>query len=304
MEVTHCWTRTWRNYRRYMLLAGVAMLLLLSTSGPRDGRPVEASRASYLSPSRLETKTFFSAALGKPMMYNVYLPPGYDSNPDLEYPVLYMLHWLGGTYQAWSEYGLYSLATQVVLNGAGTPMIIVTPEGGRNYWLNHANNGPRYGAYVSQDLVKEIDRQFRTIAESDARAIGGISMGGHGAINIAMNWPDIFSVVGAHSLALRRYDEAFSFFGDAAYFRQHDPPSLFAEYPVRARRLTLWLDTGASDPWFSRVETMHQQLLASGISHEWRVWSGGHDPAYWMAHIVEYLRFYSKNLLQARVIEP
>jgi enterochelin esterase-like enzyme len=244
------------------------------------------------SAQKVVERTFWSSALNREMPYKVYLPPGYESETNARYPVLYMLHGLGGDHSEWERIGLFAAAGELMERGEIPPMIIVTPEGERGYWMDHANNGPRFGDYISQDLVSAIDQQYRTIPARAFRAIGGMSMGGHGALQLALNNPHQFGIVGAHSVALRRKDQAFAFFGDEQYFQAHDPVKLCERNQASARRLAIWIDIGSSDPWAGAASRLHEQLQVTRIRHSWHVFEGGHDAAYWQAHLAEYLRYY------------
>ena len=270
-------------------LASAAALVL------QFGSKHEAVSAGSLpaeSSSRVLRSTFWSPALAREMPYEVYLPQGYDSGTTARYPVLYMLHGLGGNQTDWEKDGLFSTATRLIASGEIPPMIIVTPAGDSGYWIDQANNGPRYGTYVSGDLVSLIDRDYRTLPNRTARAIGGMSMGGHGALQLALNNPGEFGIVGAHSVALRRKDQAFSFFGDTAYFQSHDPVSLVQKQPALARQLTLSIDIGRSDEWNAAATQFHNQLVGLNVQHVWSSTDGGHDAAYWSSHVADYLRFY------------
>ena len=235
-----------------------------------------------------------SAALERALPYLVYLPPGYGGS-DHHYPTLYMLHGINGSYETWAALGLVAAADALVVEGRIQPLILVMPEGDRGYWLNHADGGPRWGDYLVGEVVRLVDSSYRTIPARESRAIGGNSMGGHGALQTAMNHPDLFAVVGAHSPALRRYSETFSFFGDADYFARHDPLTL-ARTSEALARLTIWIDSGDEDPWRARAVELHDVLASRGIQHEWHVWPGRHDRTYWRAHVDDYLRFYAGAL--------
>jgi enterochelin esterase-like enzyme len=245
---------------------------------------------------RVELRTFASASLGRTMPYAVYLPPGYGDESGRRYPVLYMLHGLGGSHASWREYGLTATADRLIRSGAIAPLIIVMPEGEAAYWVDHADGGPRWGAYVAEDLVAEIDGRFRTVAARRGRAIGGQSMGGHGALQLAINHAETFAVVGAHSFALRRHEVAPAYFGDRTAFAQRDPVSLVAKRPEVMRRFTLWLDIGAEDGWQPAATAFHRQLAEAGVAHRWTVWPGGHTADYWRSHVEDYLRFYGAAL--------
>ena len=87
----------------------------------------------------------------------------------------------GGHRDEWIAYGLINVADRAIRTGDIPPMIIVLPQGDKGYWVDHADDGPRWGEYVTRDLVRHIDATYRTLRYPSARAIGGLSMGGWGA---------------------------------------------------------------------------------------------------------------------------
>ncbi len=237
-------------------------------------------------------QSFFSPALKKDLTYRVYLPPGY-SYTNTRFPVLYMLHGLGGSYQDWFNLGLFDAADHLIQTGAIKPFIIVLPEGEQGYWLNHVNGGPRWGDYLVVDLINYIDASYRTLNDSNHRAIGGISMGAHGALQLGFNFPGIFGIMGAHSPALRTKAQAFDYWGDDEYYAGIDPVSLAQTKNLTGYRL--WLDIGEEDgKWLPRVQEFHQVLQERGVEHSWNVWPGGHNEKYWTSHCQDYLNFYNR----------
>ena len=260
-------------------------------------QPMAASASHDPGEASIETRTFVSTALGRRTMpYAVYLPPGYADGTVTRYPVLYMLHGMGGSFRTWQDYGLTTTADRLIRAGAIAPLIIVMPEGEAAYWVDHANGGPRWGSYVAQDLVAEVDARYRTVAQRQARAVGGQSMGAHGALQLAMNHPSVFAVVGAHSIALRRHPQAPAYFGDDAAFNQRDPIWLCARFPELARTFAIWLDIGEEDTWTPAAAGLHRQLDESGVPHRWTIWPGGHNADYWTGHSADYLHFYNGAL--------
>jgi enterochelin esterase-like enzyme len=251
---------------------------------------------SLFSPARVEQRFFYSAALNRTMPYLVYLPPGYDSAPSARFPVLYMLHGLGGNYTDWQSYGTFTEAERLMSSGQCAPFLIVLLEGDDGYWVDHADAGPRWGSYVAVDAVQEIDLHFRTLADRGHRGIGGNSMGAHGALQLALNYPDAFGSVGAHSPALRTHDQAMAYFGDETYFAAHDPIHLVRARPDIARSLVIWLDVGTLDGWSPAVERFHQELSQEQVLHVWHEYPGDHSGIYWSAHVDDYLLFESNAL--------
>jgi enterochelin esterase-like enzyme len=237
----------------------------------------------------------WSDALDRELDYWLYLPPNYRSERDRRYPVLYMLHGLYGNSAAWKDHGLFNHADNLIRSQQIAPLIIVAPQGDNGYWMNHADGGPRWADYVVSDLVPHIDRTYRTLPESRHRAIGGLSMGGHGAIQLALNHPGVWGAVGGHSAVFRSAEQAFPFFGAGESYQRRDPVSLVGDLGVPVT-FALWLDMGADDSWAPRTIAFHELLEARGVSHAWMIESGGHDGSYWATHVPAYLRWYDQQI--------
>jgi enterochelin esterase-like enzyme len=265
------------------------------------------------SPSQVLDQTFYSDALGREMSYRVYLPQGYGAvtpgpleflmrlgQEQPRYPVLYLLHGLGATNRQWSRLGAFDEVERQVAAGAA-PVIVVLPTGNTGYWVNQAGGGARYGDYVAQDLVAQIDATYRTVARPEARALGGISMGGNGALQISLNYPGVFGTVGAHSPALRTRQQAPYFMGGffpgtgaspgAEAYAARDPLTL-VKGGTGAAPGRLWVDVGQQDVWAPRVQELHAALQERGWAHTWLPATGGHDAAYWQRRLPEYIGYY------------
>jgi enterochelin esterase-like enzyme len=257
---------------------------------------LDAGVASAGTPE-IRTMTFHSAALGRAMPYAIYLPPGYAS-ASARYPVLYMLHGMSGTNAEWRGYGIFDQADRMIRAGELDPMIIVLPQGDRAYWVDHALPTDReaWGRYMALDVTAAVDAAFRTRADAPHRAIGGVSMGAHGAMQLALNYPGTFSVVGAHSLVLRRYDTAPAYFGSRSDWANRDPMQLVHAKAQAVRSLALWIDIGSADPWSKLAEQFNAELTTLGVAHQWHQWSGDHSASYWSQHLADYLRFYGSSL--------
>jgi enterochelin esterase-like enzyme len=203
---------------------------------------------------------------------------------------------VGGQNTEWEQYGLLDAAEALISSGEIEPLIIVLPQGDQSYWVDWADGGPAWGLYAAHDVVQHVDRTFRTIADPAHRAVGGLSMGAHGALQLALAYPGVFGVVGAHSPSLRSFSERLPYFGDQPHFSAHDPLQLVQQHPERVRGLQLWLDVGEQDVWHASVVSLHAALDHAGAHHLWRVYPGEHDAQYWTTHTGHYLRFYSRAL--------
>ncbi len=225
------------------------------------------------------------------MSYWVYLPPGYGTT-NQRYPVVYALHGGGGKLAEWAAYGLFDAADAAMHTGALLPFIIVLPQGDVSYWANWSGVGPRWGDYLAYEVVWQVDAAFGTVRSPAARAIGGLSMGGWGALYQAFTHPDIFGIVAASSPNFYPDDNNLKFLGTGGEFASKNPLALAATAPGLAS-LRIWLDVGQTDPWAESVTALHATLQVRGVAHTWNLNPGGHNGAYWALHIPDYLRFYA-----------
>jgi len=245
----------------------------------------------------LKDSAFYSDALGRTMPYGIYLPPTYDSDPTRPYPVAYMLHGAGGHYSEWVAYGLPESAEDLIWNGEVQPMIIVMPQGDQSYFVNHVGTDEaRWGDYIAFDLVAHIDATYRTIPQPSSRAIGGLSMGGFGALQLAFTHPEIFGVVGAHSPALHTIAQIPDLIDTADEDEEFDPLELAKTLdPTHAPKV--WVDAGSEDEWAERDLLLGQTLDARGIPHQVQLSPGQHTAEYWTGHAKDYVRFYARALV-------
>jgi enterochelin esterase-like enzyme len=215
--------------------------------------------------------------------------------------VLYLLHGYYGNFAEWAEVGIHQAADELILNGQIEPMIIVMPEGEQSYYVNHAMDGPRWGDYIAQDVVSEIDRNFRTIPTAEARAIGGLSMGGTGALHLAFNHPAQFGIVGAHAPTLKweRPEDKFHF-ADDDYYRLVNPLIEATELDG-FENLVIMLDIGNEDAGWFTLEQLYDSLEQRGIYSDLVYLEGSHSAEYWVDHQWDYLPAYDRAFRNLRV---
>lgn len=151
----------------------------------------------------------------------VYLPPSYTSNLAKRYPVVYLLHGIAGTDQDWMlpgaariKYGnIKNVMDEGITNGQFGEMIIVMPDQNTNWFGSFYTNSSVTGNwedFTTEELVHYIDTKYRTLSQPASRGIAGHSMGGYGAISLAMKRPDVYSVVYGLSPALIDFTADFS----------------------------------------------------------------------------------------------
>ncbi|NOZ09373.1 MAG: hypothetical protein GXO91_10970 [FCB group bacterium] len=161
--------------------------------------------ASLLSPltalnGTVLTETFYSESLGSDRSFTIYLPETYPGGTD-PYPVLYFLHGFGANHLFYGE--VFDTADALISDGTIGEMIIVKPDGSASpylgsFYTNSELYGP-YEDYIVYDLVNYIDATYRTLPQRCFRGISGHSMGGYGAMELALKHPDLFGAVSSHS---------------------------------------------------------------------------------------------------------
>ncbi len=165
------------------------------------------------------------------MPYRVVLPANLTSGARL--PVVYLLHGGGGEFRDWSN---YSDVAQFAQRG----LVLVMPEGSSSYYVNAAEiPNDRYEDYITEDLTSDVQRKFPVASERADRAIVGISMGGFGAITLALKHPDLFVFAGGLSSALDVPSRRLSIKRIGQY-RQHS--RIFGPWGSESRR--------ENDPFF------------------------------------------------------
>jgi S-formylglutathione hydrolase len=137
----------------------------------------------------------------------VYLPPGYDQQKKTRYPAVYLLHGYGANIEGnkgWlrDDGAMFEAISRLITEKKISPMIIVMPDGanrfGGSMYTNSVTTG-NWEDYITRELVALIDKNYRTIAKSESRGIAGTSMGGYGALKIAMKHADVFGAVYGNS---------------------------------------------------------------------------------------------------------
>lgn len=247
-------------------------------------------------PSR---EVFHSEALARTMRYEIVVPAAAST---ARVPVVYLLHGHGGEAGDWFT---YSRAAELANRHN---IAVVTPDGANAWYINGGSG--RWRDYITDELVREVETRWPVKTSREGRAIAGLSMGGYGAINLALQRPDVFSLAASMSGALditrannifeggRRVDaEVLAGFGppDSATRRDNDIYRLAAEADP-SKLPYLHLDCGRDDPWFGVNREFAQVLARRGIAHNFQELPGDHDWRYWDRQIEVVLALAAKRL--------
>ncbi len=221
---------------------------------------------------RLEMISYESKSVGTTRKMQVYTPPGYSK--ERQYPVLYLLHGIGGDETEWQRFAKPNLLLDNLLaHGKVTPMIVVMPNG-RAQKNDRAQgdvfrSAPAFAAFeqdLLNDVIPAIEARYSVQADREHRAIAGLSMGGGQLLNFGLAHLDTFAWVGAFSAApnTKRAAELVP-----------DPAS------AREKLKLLWLACGKRDGLIRISQGLHAYLKKNDVPHVWHVDGNAHDPTEW-----------------------
>ena len=282
----------------------------------------------------------------------IWLPPSYAAEPGRRYPVAYYLHGVSGNETNWLDAGRLAVTLDSLV-AAGLPeMIVVMPDGDDGFYTTWNFLGdwtgcrrarppnaepadsycvpwPHYDDYITRDLVNRVDSSFRTFADRRHRGIAGLSMGGYGAITLALRYPDVFSAAASHSGVLaptrgtsdapptagrfsldairaswssRLWPVLAPVFGkDSVAWASRDPGTLARRLWQRSRDSmpSLMVDCGTEDPYIGQSRAFRDSLASLGVPLQYREHPGAHTWDYWRRHAAE-----SAAWLAARLTVP
>ena len=241
--------------------------------------------------------------MGRDLKNVVILPESYTDGAD-RYPVVYLLHGYGGNYAIWLKIKpeLPQLASQY-------NFIIVCPDGLRDswYWNSPLHKDMQFEDYISDEVIRYIDSHYRTIADRSARAISGLSMGGHGAMWNAIRHRGVFGAAGSTSggLDIRPFPtnwEMSNQLGEyAANKKRWDEHTVINLIPsLKDGDLAIIIDCGVDDFFLEVNRRVHQALITCNIKHDYIERPGGHNHAYWNNSIEYQLLFFHKFFSQSQ----
>ncbi|HVB32856.1 MAG TPA: alpha/beta hydrolase family protein [Patescibacteria group bacterium] len=261
---------------------------------------------------RAECRAAPSRILGHPVPYCILLPPAYDSQKSRRFPVLYFLHGLGGNAQMLVESGAMLDIEADWENGSLGQFLIVTPSADTSFYINSLNGRVRYEDFFLREFMPFIESHYRTLPGRRNRGIGGISMGGYGALHFAFSHPQLFGsvtassaalishlprVTGAAAQALPMLEAMGRLFGaplDRAFWNRNDP--LHLARTANLSGLKIEFDCGEQDDYGFETGAVELDkiLTARHIPHIFHLYPGRHDWEYFAQRLPAALAFQSR----------
>lgn len=235
---------------------------------------------------RLEIIEYQSKTVGTTRKMNVYTPPRYSK--DQKYPVLYLLHGIGGDETEWQRFATPDvLFDNLIADGKAVPMIVVMPNGraqkNDRAEGNVFDSAPAFAVFeqdLLDDVIPAIESRYSVRADREHRALAGLSMGGGQSLNFGLTHLDTFAWVGGFSSAPNT-----------------KAPQELIQDPAKTKgqlRL-LWLSCGNKDGLIHISQRMQRFLKEKDVPHIWNVDSHGHDPAHWRNNLYHFAQLLFKE---------
>lgn len=239
-----------------------------------------------------------SKAAGFDRRLTVYTPAGYETSPKVKYPVLYVLHGIGGDEDAWQQQGrACQILDNLIAAGKAKPMIVVFTNGNISQQAAPLENGDGYnvptmalpktmeGSFEAAfpEIVNFVDSRYRTIAKKQSRAICGLSMGGFHSLYISLNNPDMFNYVGLFSAAIGTGSEKTPSSIYADFDKKVD--TFFAKKPAY-----YFIGIGSTDFLYKANADYRQLLDSKGLKYEYMETDGGHIWRNWRKYLDHFVQ--------------
>jgi S-formylglutathione hydrolase FrmB len=240
--------------------------------------------------ANVDTIDVYSCLMQKEIKTVVIKPSGYKKKKT-SYPVIYLLHGYSGDYSNW-----ITKVPTIKEYADQYQVMIVCPDGGYSSWYldSPIDDKYQYESFVANELVHHIDNNYKTIKSNTARALTGLSMGGHGGIYVGLKHPTTFGAIGSMSGALditfikNRYRIERILGDSTTYNTTWKKYSNFAMIDtLQPTNQSIIIDCGTEDFVLPFNEELHKKLMKRKINHDYILRPGKHDWPYW-SNAVQY----------------
>ena len=256
---------------------------------------------------RADCRMFHSAVLKSPVRYCVFLPASYSAAEAKaqKYPVLYVLHGLGGNERTFAVDGEWTTLQDLRRANKVGEFLVVAPDGSDTFYINSRDGKVLYGDFFLREFIPSIERTYRVQTVRAGRGITGFSMGGYGALRTAFAHPELFGSASAHSAALMKQppqgvsagaaagnpaaELLTKVFGDPIdrkFWNLNSPFVIARKNAAALLKMKVYFDCGTEDSFgfYRGASELHETLDSLKIRHEFHLYPGGHSVSYLLAH--------------------
>lgn len=247
--------------------------------------------------AEVDTLMVHSPSMGRDIQVVVISPDAANGKKAVACPVIYLLHGFSGNAKSW-----VSLKPELPKIADEKGIIFVCPNGGDSwYWDSPTNPSYRYETFTSTELVQFTDKHYKTIADRRARAIAGLSMGGHGALWNAIRHKEVFGAAGSMSggVDIRPFPLNWNMANQLGEFahnkKRWDEHTVINQIDkIENGDLAIIVDCGEADFFLNVNKDLHNRLLARKINHDFITRPGGHSGKYWSNSVDYQILFFDK----------
>ncbi len=248
--------------------------------------------------AKVDTVSIYSASMKKNTRCVIITPDSYQKNSRNNYPVLYLLHGYSDNYSGW-----VTKAPNLKKSADENNIIVVCPDGGFSSWYfdSPVNDSFRYETHITREVLEYTDKNYRTVKDRKGRAVAGLSMGGHGALYLAIKHKELFSAAislsgGVDFTPFPASWDIAKRLGDYQTHRdrwvQHTAQYLV--HQLNNKDLNIVLDCGVDDFFIDVNRILHQTLTGLKIDHEYIERPGKHNWDYWN-NAIQFQMYYLKQ---------
>ncbi len=259
-----------------------------------------------LQAATVDTAIIYSNSMHKNVKCVVIKPDAY-TNKAKHFPVVYLLHGYSGNYSNW-----VSMAPDLLKTVDENKMLVVCPDGAYGSWYfdSPVDSSIKYETDVAIEIPEYIDAHYRTVADRKARAITGLSMGGHGALYLAVRHKDFFGAAGSMSggVDFRPFPDNWDIKKDLGDFATHADnwnknTVINVVDQLQNNELAIVFDCGVDDFFLTVNRNLHQKLTDKKISHDYIERPGGHEWNYWNNSVKYQLLFFKEYFRKNKVMD-
>ncbi|VVD82897.1 esterase [Pandoraea sputorum] len=261
--------------------------------------------------SEVLSSEVYSKNLSRPLTYNVYLPTGYEASGKTTYPVLYLLHGNDGVKNDWAVKGhMQSTMDKLIGHGDIPPAIVIMPDANTNWYVDLKE---RMETAFFSELIPHVEKTYRAIKTRDGRLIGGLSMGGYGAMRYALKYPEKFKAAALMSPAIynpeppkdssARFVKVFAEPNtngeySARVWQQNNYPAYFDEFLKKGIKVPMYINSGDDDDFNIEMEAtrFYELLRANKQPAELRIVDGKHEWPVWASTLPDALKYIFRDV--------
>ncbi|GIF21543.1 enterochelin esterase-like enzyme [Actinoplanes tereljensis] len=232
--------------------------------------------------ARFFRDSYVSAAMGKRVQFNVYLPKSYTRTTAERFPVVYMLNGINGSNIEWEARDIDTVLDKLIKDKGLEDFVVVFPDGGSGWYVD--TSAGNYKTMITGEIVPMVDKEYRTIPDREHRGISGVSMGGQGAFTLGLTRPDLFSSIASHIGAFS-YPPLAGTAAERAANAGLQPINMVTGMTAAQLNVhTYYFDGGDQDEYGfgTAAKNMSVALASKGVKHDYQLGAGNHADSYWM----------------------